>query len=49
MQADGDDHENGDDRSEANAGDGSIFVSSQSEWDEEEDVETTTITRFRVA
>jgi len=48
-QADGDDHENGDDRSEADAGDGSVFVSGQSEWDEEEDAETTAITRFRVA
>jgi hypothetical protein len=48
-QADRDDHENGDDRSEADAGDGSIFVSGQSEWDEEEDAETTAITRFRVA
>jgi hypothetical protein len=29
-QADGDDHENGDDRSEADAGDGSIVVSDES-------------------
>jgi hypothetical protein len=49
-QADGDDNENGDDRSEADAGDGSIVVSDQSEWDEEEEnAETTAITRFRVA
>jgi len=48
-QADGDDHENGGDRSEADARDGSIFVSGQSEWDEKEDAETTAITRFRVA
>jgi hypothetical protein len=48
-QAYGDDHENGDDRSEADAGNGSIFVSGQSEWDEEEDAETTAIIRFRIA
>jgi hypothetical protein len=36
-QADGDDHENGDDRSEADAGDGSIVVYDQSELDEVSD------------
>ncbi|CAK9880952.1 unnamed protein product [Sphagnum jensenii] len=36
-QADGDDHENGDDRSEADAEDGSVVVSDESELDEVSD------------
>ncbi len=36
-QADGDDHENGNHRSEADTGDGSIVVSDQSESDEVSD------------
>jgi len=36
-QADGDDHENGEDRSESDAGDGPIVVSDQSELDEVSD------------